>query len=237
MISGNFPEHLVVGARSGFLTAVKATAMPWQRIAGQIDMASASMEVVDLGAAPMPIEATGSIERSMIEKSLTVKPRSWETTVAISYNALQDDQTGGSLLRKAQSAGERFQYHINKLVFAALDAGDGTTYGAAYDGLSFFNDAHVDKGASYSTTQDNLNALVLSMDNFTTVLNAAKLFRDDMGEFVEHNFDLLVVPPALEYTAAQICGNVQAYDTANREANPYSGKFNLVVSPHMNSTA
>lgn len=234
-ISGNVPTHLVVGARTGFLAAVKETAMPWQRVAGVFNMGAKSVDLVDLGAAPMPLEDNVA-ERDYIEKNLLIKPRNWNTLVGISYNAVQDDQTG-SLLTKVRSAGENFQRAMNNLVFKALDAGDGSTYGLCYDGQYFFDSDHVDKGAHYQTAQDNVSALALSLDNFTTVLNASRVFVDDQGEYVEHDYNLLVVSPALEYTAAQITGNMQAYDTSNREANPYAGKLQYIVSPHMNSTA
>lgn len=236
-ISGNVPEHLVVGAKTGFLTALNTVEMPWQRIAGTINMDARSVEVVDLGAAPMPVEDRGGGPlQDFIEKSLEVKAKSWDIKVGISYNAVKDDQTA-SLERKVRSAAENFQRHMNNLVFKAVDGGDGSTYGLCYDGQYFFDNDHTDKGASYSTAQDNLFALTLSLDNFRTNLQLARLFKDDQGEYTEHNYDLLVVPPALEYEAAQICGNPRAYDTANQENNPYSGRFNYIVSAQLATTA
>lgn len=234
-ISGNVPTHLVVGARTGFLAAIKEIAMPYQRIAGTFTMGAKAVDLVDLGAAPMPVE-DNPLARGFIEKTLQVKPRNWSTIVGLSHNAMMDDQTE-SLEPKVRSAGENFQRHMNNLVFKALDAGDAATYGLCYDGQYFFDSDHVDKGADYQTAQDNVSALALSLDNFTTVLNASRLFVDDRGEYVEHDYNLLVVPPALEYTAAQITGNPQAYDTSNREANPYAGRLQYIVSPQLNTTA
>jgi len=236
-ISGNVPQHLVVSARSGFLETVKTSAMPWQRVAGVLDMGSKTVDVVDLGAAPMPIESKGGgPSQDFVERALTVKPKNWEIKVSISYNAVQDDQTA-SLLTKVRGAGTNFQKHINKQVFAALNGGDGSTYGLCYNGFEFFDASHVDKGAAYQTAQSNLKTLSLTLDNFQTNLNAARALLDDQGELVEYDYNLLVVPSGYEYVAAQICGNAQAYDTANREVNPYSGKFSYIVSGHLDSTA
>lgn len=237
MISGNIPGHLLVAARTGFLSAVRMPQMPWQRVAMQMNMGAASQELVDLGAAPMPVNSSsGATLQDFIEKRKTVTPTDWDITVWISYNAVKDDQTG-SLERKVRSAGANFQKHINKRVFQVLNAGDSQTYGACYDGQDFFDADHVDKGAAYQTNQDNEYNLALSLDNFQTVYVAAQNTLDDQGEYTEYIYDLIVVPPALEYTAAQITGNVQAYDTANREANPYSGKLAYITSPHLDSTA
>lgn len=233
-ISGNVPQHLVVGARVGFLTALKTTPMPWQRIAGTINATARTTDLVDLGATPMPTEGSPVI-KDFVERSLSVKARDWNTVIGISYNAIKDDQTA-TIEPKARSAGERFQLHINGLVMKALNAGDAATYGLAYDGLTFFNDAHIDKGASYQTAQDNNFALALSLDNFTTVINAASLFVDAVGEYSEHVYDLLVVPPALRRTAAQICNNPDDYGTANRAVNPFSGQVEPLVVPQMDAT-
>jgi phage major head subunit gpT-like protein len=237
MISGNVPTHLVVGARTGFLNAIKTVQMPWQRVANQLIMNAKSIDLVDLGAAPMPVENKGKPQyQDFIEKNLTVKPRDWELSVWISYNAVQDDQTG-TLEGRVRSAGRNFQRHINNRVFTILNAGDGSTYGLCYDGQYFFDSDHVDKGAAYQTAQDNVSALALSLDNFETVFVASQAFKDDQGEEQGYMYDLLVVPPALERIAAQITGNREAYDTANREVNPYAGKLGYIVTPKFDSTA
>jgi phage major head subunit gpT-like protein len=236
MISGEVPGHLVVGARTGFLTTLKSTPMDWQRVATEVTMGAKSMDLVDLGAAPMPVENLGKlVNQSFVEKVLTIKPKNWEITVPISYNAIQDDQTG-TLERKVKSAGNNFVKHINKQVFKALNNGD-VAGNVGYDGATFFNDSHVDEGADYTTAQDNKYDLALSLDNFDTVVTAAAVFKDDRGEAVGYNHNLLIVPPALRYTGAQITGNAEAYDTASREKNPYAGKANLLVTPEFDSTA
>lgn len=236
MISGNVPNHLIVGARTGFLTALVQPNLPYQRIAETIKLDSKSATLVDLGGAPMPVQDRAAIVQSFIEKSMTVKPVDWHITVYISYNAVQDDLTG-NLERRVRSAGNNFTKHLNNRVFTVLNAGDGQTYGVAYDGQDFFDSDHVDKGAAYTTNQDNEQALALSLDNFTTVNVAAQLYVDDQGEYVNYAPNLLVVPPALEYIAAQITGNPQRYDTANHAVNPYAGKFDYIVAPQLDSTA
>lgn len=238
MISGNVPQHLIVAARTGFLATASNPDPAFAPIAEVINMTAKSIDLVDLGSAPMPVRNRGRAQmRDFIERKLTVTPLDWDITVGISYNAVKDDQTG-ALERKVRAAGANFQRHIAMQAFKALNDGDATTnFGACYDGLSFFNNAHVDKGAEYTTAQDNLYGLPLSLDNFETVRVAAMTLRDDQGEFINYNYNLLIVPPALERTAANIVRNPQAYDTANREINPYSGQTNLIVHPNLDSTS
>ena len=239
MIGGNVPKHLVVGARSGFLGALRRRDYPWQRVASQFNMSAASQDLVDLGAAPMPVlsdEAGGLTIQDFIEKSITVKPLSWDITVFISQNAIDDDQTA-TLQRKVASAGDNFQKHINQRVFTVLNGGDGTTFGSAYDGQDFFDNDHVDAGADFQTNQDNENTLALSLDNFETVWVAAQAFRDDQGQFTEYAYDLLVAHPTNKRLAANITGNVQALDTANREMNPFAGEVQYITTPEIDSNA
>lgn len=238
-ISGNVPGHLLAAARTGFLSAPAPTVAPWEPIAQKINMDAKSLDLIDLGDAPMPVEAKGrSQRRAFIERMLTVKPKDWEITVGVSYNTAKDDQTGGTVERKCREAGQNFPMHLSNQAFKALNDGDATTnFGAGYDGLSFFNNAHIDKGAEYQTGQDNLYGLALSLDNFETARVAAMKFRNDQGEFLGYNYNLLVVSPELERTASQITGNPNAYDTANRETNPYAGQTRYMVSAQFDSTA
>ena len=232
------PNHLVVGARTGFLSALSASPkQDWMRVAEVINLTAKSTTLVDLGAAPMPTENIGRPQvQEFIEKTKTVAPRDWDITVGISYNDVSDDQTG-SLERKVRAAGANFQKHINSRVFTVLNAGDGQTYGACYDGQDFFDSDHADVGASYTTSQDNEGALTLSLDNFTTSRIAAMKFMDDQGQYTEYTYDLLIVPPDLGHIAAQICNNPQSYDTANREMNPYSGRLSYIEAPQLDTTA
>jgi len=237
MISGNVPTHLLVAARTGFLTAIKMPEMPWTRIANQLIMDAKSIDLVDLGASPMPTnDRGGGPAQDFVEKNLTVKPIDWTIKVWISYNAVQDDQTG-TLNNRVRGAGVNFQKHINNLVFKTLNSGDDATYGKCYDTQFMFDTDHTDPGAHYQTNQSNVNALTLSLDNFTTVNVYAQKYLDDQGEFCGFAGDLLVVPPELEYTTAQICKNPSAYDTGNRENNPFSGQKDYIVSPQLDSTA
>jgi len=237
-ISGNIPNHLLVAARTGFLTTAAPVVPAYAPIAQTINMDAKSIDLVDLGDSPMPVESKGRTQRrSFIEKILSVTPKDWEITVGVSYNATKDDQTG-TVESRCRSAGDNFQLHISNQAFKALNDGDATTnFGAGYDGVAFYAATHVDKGAEYQTAQDNVSALTLSLDNFETVRVASMGFRNDQGEVLGWNYNLLVVPPALERTASQITGNPQAYDTGNRETNPYAGNTRYLVSAQFDSTA
>jgi len=238
MISGEVPGHLLVGARTGFLATAQPNVPIVTPIAQTIQMGSKSIDIVDIGGAPMPTPNRGRAQlQQMIEKKLTVTPLDWDITVDISYNAVKDDQTG-ELERKVRSAGENFRLDMAQKAFKALNDGDATTnFGAGYDGLAMFSNSHVDKGAAYTTLQDNLDSLSLSLTNFETVRVKAMKTRDDQGNFCDYNYDLLVVSPEDERAAAQISENREDATTANRATNPYAGKLRYVVSTQFDSGA
>lgn len=238
MISGEVPSHLLVGARTGFLATAQPNVPITTPIAQTIQMGSKSIDLVDIGGAPMPTRNRGRGQlQQMIEKKLTVTPLDWDITVDISYNAVKDDQTG-ELERKVRSAGENFRLDMAQKAFKALNDGDATTnFGAGYDGLAMFSNSHVDKGAAYTTVQDNLDSLALSLTNFETVRVKAMKTRDDQGNFCDYNYDLLVVSPEDERAAAQLTQNKEDATTANRAINPYEGKLKYVVSTQFDSGA
>jgi len=236
MISAQVPYSLVAAAKAGFLNSIKVEQPYWQTVAVTHNMDGKTSDLVDLGATPMPTNGkTGVTVQDFIERHISVTPEDWDITVWLSHNAMMDDRTN-TLNTRVRGAAVNFNRHFNKLTFSALNSGDGTTYGLAYDGGNFFQNTHIDAGA-YQTAQDNMYAVTLTLDNFETVRVAAQTVRDDQGEYSGYNHNLLIVPPALERIAANITRNPEDYKTANRAANPYSGVINYMVSPYLDSTA
>ncbi len=233
-ISGNLPQHLVVAARTGVIASQAKMDMPYRRVASEIDLTAKSTNFVDLGGMPAPTN-NPKVVNSRIEKSKTVEPQDWYLTLSISQNALDDDQTG-SLERQFKDILPAFQRHINSRVFTVLNAGDATTYGTTLDGGAFFANSHVWPGAAYTTGQDNLAGLSLSGTNFNTAWVTARAFGDDHGNFLNYNYNLLVVHPTGNKIAAEITGNPEDYETANRATNPYKGT-NYITAPELDTTA
>mgnify|MGYP001174196175 CR=1 FL=1 len=239
MISGNVPNHLVMGARTGFLTSSRSQTALWRQLAAEVAMTGANERLVDTGASPMPKRSkTGLTLQGMVERAKLVVAQDWDITVGISYNAVQDDRTG-ELMDKARAAGGNFNRHLDKLVFEAINSGASITedFGACYDNLSMFSASHIDDGAQYQTAQSNVNTLALDATNFKTVYVASSLRMDDQGEQTGFMPTLLIVSPALEYEAAQLTGNRQLFGTPNNDINPYYGRLQHIVVPWIDSTA
>jgi len=236
-ISGEVPTHLVVAARTGFLASLPESPVnassPFVRV---FPMGAKTVDLVDIGAAPMPTENKGRTQvKDFVEKKLLVKPKDWDITVSLSHNAMQDDQTG-TLETKVKSAGENFPKHMDNLAFDALKNGNATTaYGACYDGLSFFNDAHIDAGGEYQTGQDNNLALAFSLANFKTARAAGRAVLDDRGEPLDIVHNTIIAHPDYEYDIEQLIRNQENYATGDRAFNPYAGKMSAIYSAKITS--
>jgi phage major head subunit gpT-like protein len=236
MISGNIPNHLLAAARTGFLTGAQAPAPAYEPIASVLNMDAKSIDLVDIGGAPMPVISRGRQQvQDFIEKKLTVTPLDWDITVGYSHNASQDDKTG-DLVRKCRSAGDNFQKHLANQAFKALNDGDTTNFGLCYDGLDFFSNSHVDKGADYTSVQDNLNASALDLGNLTSFWSAAIGFKDDRGNYMGYNYDLIVCDPTMSTAAFQLTTLRGGTDDTTK-GNQFSGRMNYIVRPEFDAGA
>ena len=245
--------HLERGMRAGFLTAQKAYVPKRSAFTREVSSDGAFEIYGDMGAVPWPRHNGGQVgtatdgrtgapqisglhEGGPItvlgaeERALVVYNQDWNVPVGIYHNAINDNRVGG-LEEWARNAGQRFEQHQDYICFKALNDGEGTTWGRCYDGLSLYNDAHVDPGAEYVTTQDNKYALALSLDNFEAVRVAAGGFRDSRGVPVGLDYDLLIHSLNLARTAAQITDNREDYGVANRAINPYAGGVRRLEVP------
>lgn len=247
--------HLEKNIRTGFLLGRKDYSPLRSAFVREVPSDGAFEDYGDMGTVPWPVQnagkagsggthsETGAVKTNKAnsggqiqivggeEKSMRIYNLDWEIAIGVTHNAIDDDRAG-DLEAWARSAVLNFERHKDYVAFDALNSGEaGTNYGLAYDNNEFFDNSHIDPGAEYQTAQDNLNTLTLSLDNFETVKVAGAGFRDTRGQPLGLNHNLLIVATANERLAAQISSNPQAYDTTNREMNPYSGKITSLVAP------
>jgi phage major head subunit gpT-like protein len=247
--------HLERNIRTGFLLGRKDYTPMRSAFMGMRPSDGAFEDYADMGTTPWPRQnagkqgaggthgETGAVKVGQAgaggaitvigapEQAMRVYNVDWDVAIGIEHNAIDDDQAG-DLEAWARGARVSFERHMDFIAFDMLNQGGATTtYGAAYDNLSFFNDAHVDPGAEYQTGQDNSFALALSLDNFQTVKVAASKFLDDRGQPLGLTHTVLIVPADLEYTAFQIASNPEAFDTADRERNPYANRVTAMTAP------
>ena len=98
------------------------------------------------------------------------------------------------------------------------------------ENLSLFNSSHTTKsGVSTASGFSNISTLPLTKTNLAATWIMTQMFRDDIGEFFEADYDTIIVPLALYDTALEVTG----YDPrtgATSELDPESARHKINVN-------
>lgn len=106
------------------------------------------------------------------------------------------------------------------------------------DGKPLTDDSHPNGPHKGAAVQDNeFASSALTPTTVETVRLAMMGFDDDVGELCGIIPDLLIVPPALENTAKNICEAAGELDSADNNLNPQKGRFGYVMWPYLTSTS
>lgn len=166
--------------------------------------------------------------QGLSEFDYSLKNKKWESTIAVDRDAIEDDRHGQIVLR-VRGLANAVKVHKGQLVMSTLAGGFAAL---CFDGLSFFNNSHVVGGG----TNDNYGTAPLTAAALQTVITAMKQYKNDKGNFLGINPNVLVVPPALEFTAKEILQSQYKLTQGSGEApnlpNLLQGYLKLVVDPY-----
>jgi len=214
---------LTKGLRSEFLQRFESTPTYFQDLATRIQSSSESETYRWLGSLPRMREwGTGRVARGLGTESYSVENLKYESTLEVDRDEISDDKTGQIRIRVAELAARAAthkDYLIAQLLLNAETAGFNS-----YDGVSFFNDAHV---SGLSGSQDNkLTSSAVDPDNPTTAefktglkgaIGAMMGFKDDQGDPVSISATGLacVVPTTMYFTALEAVSATMVNSTSN----------------------
>lgn len=188
---------------------------------------------------------------NLAARNYSITNKLFEKTIGISVEEVSDDQFGVFNVSLQELAVAAKQWPDVELA-AALEAGTSTT---CYDGQYFFYDAHPQNvDAPSGTTFSNHYANVVGGGSVSTALTVGNVqamraafwnFKNDAGKPLGIVPDLLVVPPALELKARQICeaqyiapataGGIEStYGTTD---NMLKGALRVQVNPYLTSAS
>jgi len=213
----------LAGARSEFFDKLSQVhTFPWERLAMTIKSDKESEKYRWLGSLPRVREwGTGRLAKGLRSESYDVENLKYESTIEWSRDEIADDQTGQIRVRIRQMAAAAAR-HKGYLLSQLLING-GTAGYNSYDGVSFFNDAHV-SGASGSQDND-LTATAAAAAKTTaeckTAIQAAVAaglaFLDDQAEPINEEVTTIlhVVPPGLLFPMQEAVSAAQIGDTSN----------------------
>ena len=165
---------------------------------------------------------TGRLARGVRSESYSIENLRYEATLSVDRSELEDDQTGQIQIR-VQELAARAATHKDFLISQLLINGETSGFNS-YDGLSFFNDAHV-SGASGNQDNKLTSPAVAPTDpsvaEFKTALKAAMAvmlaFKDDVGDPLSMSATGLVcvVPPSMYINALEALSATVISNTSN----------------------
>ena len=185
-----------------------------------------------LGQAPQMSELMG--ERKITPLSDTgyeLTNTTYEATIAVKRNHLEDGQTG-SINRRIQQMAQTASQHVNKLVIDALVNGTTDT---CYDGTAFFGNSHTARGDGAAF--DNLapgsgNSSSAIATDLATAKSTMLRFQDEAGESFHADSPAqftVVAPPELEKNFREVLGASMISNTSNMQV----GAAELIISPRL----
>ncbi len=211
------------GIRPEFFKAFDGTKTYFQDLTTRIPSTTGKETHGFLGNVPQMREwGTGRVARGLFDEKFDVENLKYETTMEVDRDEISDDQTGAIMTRVREMAA-RAATHKDKLVSELLV--NGATAGFnSYDGLTFFNAAHV---TGESGSQSNiLTPAAVDGDapttaEFRTAMAAgiARLLslNDSQGEPMSMNAEglIAIVPPAMYITALEALNATIVASTTN----------------------
>lgn len=214
---------LTKGLRSEFFNRFESTPVHFTELATRIPSTSDSETYRWLGTVPKMREwGTGRLAKGLRTESYSVENLKYESTIEVDRDEIADDQTGQIRVRVGELA-QRSATHKDFLIGQLLNSGGSTGF-ESYDGVTFFNDAHV---SGDSGSQDNdLTSSASSTDDPTVAEFKASLkqaiaammaFKDDQGEpiVIAATGLVCVVPPTMFFNALEAINATVIDNTTN----------------------
>lgn len=214
---------LTKGLRSEFFNRFNLATTHFQNLTTRIQSSSDSETYKWLGSLPRMREwGTGRIAKGLGQESYSVENLKYESTLEVDRDEISDDKTGQIRMRVAELA-ERAATHKDYLIAQLLINGETAGFNS-YDGVSYFNDAHV---SGSSGAQDNLlTSPAVDPDNPTTdefksalktAIGAMMGFKDDQGDPMSISATGLscVVPTTMYLTALEAVNATMVSGTNN----------------------
>jgi phage major head subunit gpT-like protein len=146
---------------------------------------------------------------------------------------LAEDELYNLIKKKPMALARSARHTVETLAANTLNnAFDTTNYADGADGKALCTTDHP---LGYGGTEQNepTNAADLSMTSLEQAYIDVADFRDDQNLLIRATGKILVVPPALKWTAEQLLKSAKDPETANNAINPAQGSLKLIVNPFL----
>lgn len=240
LTKSDIPDLLLPGLKTEFAKAYRSEVE--NSIADQIaTVVNTTMPVQKyawLGATPPMREFLDERRpQGLSEYAISIEDKVFESTISVDRRAIEDDQLDMIRLRIRDLA-SRVSQHRHQIVVQSLLGG---ATGIAYDGLSFFNSAHIGYGTS---TYSNTTTSTLSAGTLATGISNMMQLPDDTGVPLGIVPDTLVVGPQTMWDAIELVespvvvykGTGATGTSPTDYTNAFQGRLRLIVSPYITGT-
>jgi len=214
---------LTKGLRSEFFDRFDSTTVHYTELATRIPSNSDAETYRWLGTVPRMREwGTGRMTKGLRSESYSVENLKYEATIEVDRDEIADDQTGQIRLRVGELA-QRAATHKDYLIGQLLINGETTGYNS-YDGVSFFNDAHVsgdsgnqDNKLTYNASDPDNPSGAEFKTGLTNAISVMLGFKDDRGDPMSLSATGLVcvVPVSMYFTALEAINATLVNNTSN----------------------
>ncbi|MCK9370330.1 Mu-like prophage major head subunit gpT family protein [Candidatus Dojkabacteria bacterium] len=143
----------------------------------------------------------------------------------VSEELMEDDRY--SIIKKKPAALARTMRRTSEYL-AANVFNNGFSSGTGGDGKYLFSVSHTRADAGTAQSNASGSGITLTETNLNTALLAMRSQLDDKGMKVGMKADTLIVPAALEKTAAEITNSSLRSGTANNDSNYYKGMLKVI---------
>ena len=214
-------QSIFKGFKTLFNDAFAGTKPTYEKVATVVPSSTKSEEYGWLGAFPRLRKWVGDrVINSLAAHGYTIKNESWEATVEVNREDIEDDAYG-VYTPMIKELGRSAATHPDEIVFGLLGKGFTET---CYDGQYFFDTDHKDEDGP---VQSNKGTKVLSAASYSAARAQMMSLLDAKSTPLGIMPNLLVVPPQLEEAARKILYAEQIEGTTNTLKNTAE----LLVAP------
>lgn len=222
LVNQNALNGINVGFKTIFNKVFSEVIPLWQNIATHVPSSTGEEDYKWLNKIPTMREWVGSrVVQNLSASNYTIKNKSFETTVGVDRDDIEDDKIGvynPVISDLAQNAATQ----PDTLVFGLLKTGFDDK---CFDGLSFFNTKHKVGKIEVS----NMGTKALSVTAYSEARTSMMSLKGEDGKSLNIVPNLLVVPPALESVAREIL----KADQINGTTNVYKDTAEILVVPEL----
>jgi len=243
IVKSDIPNLLLAGIKKEFMKELKMYEAEWKKVATLIKSGKSEETYSWLGGVPNLREWKDErITEALLEHDFSIKNLDWESTIAVSRNALDDEQYGqiGIRVRDLADKARRFW---GQMIFTLLGQGNASTGTGlfagktinCYDGNPFFSALH---SSGSSGIQSNIaTGTAFSEASLRTAMTAMMQFVDDKGSLMDIRPNMLVVHPTNQFLAKEILNSTyfptQITNAQKLSSNVMQGALDLYVTPHV----